>query len=123
MYRVQFVQSRIESSQIKSRGKKVKKRTNKKKVHHHPIKLMTSSAVLKPKDQGKQEARQTTKVASLLPSVPSQRLHNGVITLIYHLNNKSPKNTSSGKAEKADLTAILRVSDHDENTTKIFDFP
>ena len=122
MYRVQFVQSGIAISQIKSRGKKFKRRTN-KEVNHHPIKRVTASSEPKPKNQGKQRASQTIKVASLLPSVPNQRLHNGVITLIQHLNNKSPKNASSGKAEKADLTAILRVSDHDENTTKIFYFP
>ena len=52
--------------------------------------------------------------------MPNQRLHNGVVTLVQHLNNKRPKNTSSWEADQIDLTTILIVSEEEENTTKVF---
>ena len=87
-----------------------KKRT-KGKFRHHPITLINSSAKPKEKEEGKWEASQNTKVANFLPSTPHQRLHNGVITPVQHLNNKSPNNASCWKADEADLTRILIVSD------------
>ena len=121
MYRVQFVQSGIASSQIKSRVNKDKKIIN-REVSHRPIILTTSSSKPKPKDQGNQEASQTTKVASRLPSMPNQRLYNGVVALVQHLNNKRPKNTSSWEADQINLTTILIVSEEDKNPTKVFNF-
>ena len=50
----------------------------------------------------------------------NQRLHNGVVTLVQHLNNKRPKNTSSWEADQIDLTTILIVSEEDKNPTKVF---
>ena len=119
MYRVQFVQSGIAISQIKSKVNRYKKRT-KGEIRHCPITVITSSTKPRGKDPYKQEASQTTKVASLLPSMPNQRLHNGVIALVQHLNNKRPKNASRWKADQIDLTTILIVSECDKNTTKIF---
>ena len=62
-------------------------------------------------------------VASHLPSMPHQKLHNGVITLVQHLYYKATKKTSVWESEQANLTRILIVRNHNENATKIFDFP
>ena len=62
-------------------------------------------------------------VASHLPSMPYQKLQNGVIALVQHLNDKATKHTSIWESKEANLTRILIVGNHDENTAKVFDFP
>lgn len=109
------------TSQIKSGVNKYKKRT-KGEFNHIPITLTISRVKLREKKHGKREESQNTKMASLVPSMPHQRHHNEVITPVQHLNYKGFKNTSERKAEQADLTRMLIVNDHDENTIKIFNF-
>ena len=97
--------------------------TTKGKFSHQSSRLTWSRAKPREKDYGEQNTCQTIMVASHLPSMPYQKLHNGVITLVQHLNNKATQNTSVWESEQANLTRILTVGNHDENATKIFDFP
>ena len=92
-----------------------KKRSQPPPNHIHDRKCKTKS---KRSRQGRGKAKH--KVSSLLPSMLHQRLHNGVVTLIEHLNNKRSKNTSRWETEQVDPTRILTISDYDEYTSKIF---
>ena len=81
MYRVQFGQSRIATSQIKSSVNKDKIRT-KREVNHRPIILTILSAKPIEKRQNKLNAHHSTKVVSRRPSMPLQRLYNRVVALV-----------------------------------------